>query len=533
MEFMKLLVVDDEALVRQGICQGINWPEYGLKVVGPAADGLEALEIIRQEKPDIALVDIRMPGMDGLELLKRIKELDSGIKVLILSAYDDFTYAQAAVKLGAFDYLLKPVEREELIEAVLKAKGVRREEREKLKEEERLKALLSQSLPVLREKFWEELLRENSLSEEAIKEKAVFLGLELDTSTGYWGCLLVELENLRPEAGEEEKQLSLLKLTQALGEFFKARGIRAYILTQPNYRAAVLVKVAEGEEREWEEVAFNLHEFLLSAGHEVSAGVGSLVRLNKLYRSRKQAEEALGYRFYLGRNSIIFIKDVEPPQEDFYPDVYEREEELLPLIKRGERERALKLLQEIFAEIKRAKVAIPAVKWWVFHIISLLARALYELGEPPDTLWGQRDIWQELESKRALEEVEEWVKELLSLFLDYLEWKKGNKNKWILGKIYEAVEKRYGEADFNLQSLARELYFTPNYLSFLFKHLTGENFTDYLTRFRIEKAKLLLKDPRLKIYDVASKVGYTDAKYFSKIFKKVTGLTPAEYRDIA
>lgn len=528
---MKLLIADDEPIVRNGIAGSIPWESKGFTEVYTAEDGLIAYQKTREYNIDVLLADIRMPGMDGLELIQKVKELDDSIKVIILTAYDDFDYARKAVSLGAVDYLLKPVDPDLLIETVLKAKAAREKERSEREENQRVREVLADSMPELRERFFNSLLKgEWGLH---MLKKAEYLNIHIDDVYSF--CLAVMLEET-DDLSEEDKQIEMFKLRRAMEDYICRLNLNGFVTEQQgNIQMLILngYKDKNQTQKLWEQIGENLHEFIAAEGFNVTLGVGNIAdNLRRIHTSAEQAINAVGYRFYLGKGSVIYLKDVEPSGNSIYQDIYEITQSLLPYIKRGESDEVNEQIDTIFRSMAQSMVPISVARRWIFEIVMTLSRAMYEINENPDMLFKDSDPWHEVNSLKTLEELKKWLDDLIITSMEYIDIRKNSRNMDIVNEIYKIVEQRFKEQDLNLNAIADILHYTPNYLSFVFKQITGENFTDFLTRYRIEKAKKLLTDKRTKVYNVSTEVGYADPKYFSKIFKKITGYTPAEFREI-
>lgn len=362
---MKILIVDDEPMVREGLKIGIDWSEMGFEEVECASDGKSALQVFGEFKPDILLTDIRMPFMNGLELTQEVKKLDPIVVVILLSAYDDFKYAQEAIRLGAFDYILKPVDVDTLKEIVMRGIDKRIE----------LLDACSKEIPQLKK------------------------------------------EDLK---------------------FFKA---------------------------------------------------------------------------------------------EYYKYPLKLEEELSKAIKQGETKAAIDIFNKIWEEFENKRYTEDFIKRWGIELVAVITRSIIEIGESADVLFKETDPWKEICKLPTLEEIYRWMKNLIEVVCEYVNLTRSYKNRKIIEKALELIHENYKNPDLSLSSVANHLYITPTYLSMLFKSEVGINFSDYLTNFRVEKAKELLKDPRKKIFEVAEEVGYFDQHYFSKVFKRITGFTPKEYRE--
>lgn len=528
---IKLIIVDDEDITRDSLLNLIDWDELGIMVSGAAADGTEALKIYLKNGGDIVLTDIRMPRMNGIELMKELKKLDPSIIIIVLSAYDDFNYAQESLKSGAFDYILKPIEIEKLMDVMKRAVKVKKQEFARKKREQLVQKQLKESLPLLREKFLSQLL---SGPIPNLQEKITYLNLDIREK--FYFVILLEIDDyakMIETYSEQDIQLTDFMVINIVDETLEnhkhvilssGEGSFTIIMTlknKDNVKSAIL-KLCEN-------IRNNLNKF---ASLNVTQSIGRIVsNLNEIHYSYKDATLAMEYKFYLGKNQIIFYDEVEPFEMEkiYYP--IKLEEQLVMSIKKADIDSALKVLDEIWKSFAEKNLAVDIIKRWCIELVALITRSLVELGENPDIFFKHTDPWSIIKKLETIDDTRAWIKSMIEAVTEYIALKRKSRNKKIVEKALEIVQREYANKNLTLNDIASKLYITPNYLSYLFKTETGENFTDYLTKIRISKAKELLKNLELKIYEIADAVGYADPHHFSRVFKRQEGITPAEYRD--
>lgn len=419
-ETLSILVVDDEYLVRVGIRQTINWEAYNFQIIGEASNGEEGLAIAKAQKPDIVITDIRMPFMDGLEFMAKLREAGLTSKIIVLSGYDEFDYARTALKFGASNYLLKPIENQQLIETVLQVGKAIREERAKNMEYNRLK----KELPTLQKQFLLDLLQGRLTEEEKINEKINFLRIPLDTQALIIVVLRVDDVHLLIQTRSAKKLTAVMEEINRLFEqqVMGTEGYRGLLL---DTEAGELVAILELPERTADQVAKlkevlkkfigflpTQQEFDLTVSIGISAPFQGAVGMHDGYQ---EALTSANTKFVPGTNSVTYIEDEG--------------------------------VQDCHSVVKAA--------------------------------------------------------------VAYL-------------------KKNYRQ-NITVEMAARELLVSPSYLMHLFKEELGKTFVECLTEYRIEKAKELLKENKYRVYEVCTEVGYQDPKYFSQLFKKVTGLSPSDY----
>ena len=207
---INVLIVDDEFAIREGIKNTFKWHEYGLRVCGTASSGFEALELIEKNTPDIIILDIKLADIDGLEVLEVIREKYSNIKVILISGYDEFEYAQKAIELDAFSYILKPIDDKKLFSKILEAKKIIEDQFNKIRSDENLNKQLKESIPILRDIFLNQIASGKLSDVNIIKDKAEFLGIELNMCQ--YTAMVLELQNYKSDDKISEYDKSMLKL---------------------------------------------------------------------------------------------------------------------------------------------------------------------------------------------------------------------------------------------------------------------------------------------------------------------------------
>lgn len=290
---IKMIVIDDEFLVRVGIKETISWHEYGVEIVGEAPNGKSGLELVKALQPDIIITDIKMPVMDGLELVKRIKELNYENEIIILSGYKDFEYAKDTLENGAFSYLLKPIDNKELIEKVLSAIKKLNEERNTKNFIENLRA----DIPAIKNKIVQDILIEN-IEKDAIKEKLTLYDIKIDDEGVVVYCKLDELNN---EKDGKKREEALLSLYNNLHDRFKEKATSFYSdLTKENFYL-ICSMTSDESEKICNEV---INEYAKTNLVVVSLGISTYKSLSMLSDAYKKAKELTENKLYPLINTV-------------------------------------------------------------------------------------------------------------------------------------------------------------------------------------------------------------------------------------
>ncbi len=534
-----VLLVDDEMLERQGWRRILEKHRSGsVRVIGEARNGREAVELAKKERPDLVLMDVKMPGLDGIKAGRLIKEFLPGVKIIVISAYDEFSYAQEALKFGAVNYLLKPVQPAEMLEIVDQQLSILEKERRQRKEEESFQAMFQKIMPYLKIGFIFEWLSGNVKLADELHERAEFLGLKPLPQL----VMVVNIDNfLRLTAGQKEIERQILKqkiyqkITVLAEEYHQSQciplqGDKYGVLIMPERgetpekvrrRAA---RLAETIRREIEKDPFIPATVTIGIGRVYTEGTD-------LHLSYQEALKALEYKLYTGGNQVIHIDDVLPFDERVHSYPFPLERELLSCVRIGDGEQArywlTRLLNELFSKTNNHP---DLLKTRILELLVVLSRQAIESGASSEEVARQNFKYtQELWQKEDLGELHEWIFAKVENLIKLVQSGRDMRQQDIMKKILAYIHSNY-HRDITLEEVAGAVFLSPCYLSRIFKQVQGVNFIDYLTSIRLEKAKVLLRSSGESIAQIAGKVGYQDPKYFSTVFKKHEGCTPSEYR---
>jgi two-component system, response regulator YesN len=527
----QLMIVDDEERARIGIRTLIDWTSHGIAIVGEARDGAEALELMHSCHVDILITDIRMPVMDGLELIERVSALYPHIKSVIMSGYDEFAYAKKAMGIGASDYLLKPSRTKEILDTVLKLVDVIREERMKQKSLEELRSGFRESFPLLKEQTLSRLVLADNPPYRRLLEILHMNGLIFTRM--FYGVMVLQVDDfhsMHQKYGSEDIELFKYGLKNIAEETLSAKfpcaafehedSIILLLNTEEMVSSEALIPYVE-------EVQRNVSSFLKFS---ISVGIGSMDRdVGHLRRSYLEAFKSLERRFYVGTGKIVdYTETVDDDQaQTSYP--LAQEKALLKAVTTGSPSEIESGLKEFNEALKPESTSKEHVLKSTVALVFALYRFCIEKNIDTNDIFGQ-DLTKisHIMSQSSMEYIKHSLLEILSKISEQLNAKK-NSNK-LFQAVLDYIKENYRK-DINRETVAREVFITPGYLSLMFKQELKTNFLEYLHQIRIEQACLLLRQQSLKISDIAHDVGYNDEKYFFQVFKKYTGLTPNQYRN--
>lgn len=542
----KLMLVEDEEDVREGIIQEIDWSALGYEIIGTAENGKEALELIERSVPDVVVTDIQMPFMDGMQLSEIIKARYPMTKVIILTGYDEFVYAQKAIKLHIDEYVLKPFSAQELIEVLKKVRGQIDHEISQKENVHILEEHYRKSLPVLREVFLASLLT-RKLPQTEIEEKAHNYNVELNGNGFVVSVIRIDTyleaeetlhstnsaQSLRYSKDQELKLFALLNIADEIGH---KHGLgRVYL----HDGQVIVLTVSPSNDRELilkmtlpvlEEIRQSIEKYLKFT---VTIGVGTVSqRITDVNYSYKDAIFALDYRLILGNNRVICIDDVEKRYVEKLRFDELKEHALIRCIKVGSTSEMKETVEDLFQGIADAAVSYKEYQIYLLEIVTSLLKAAKDSSLDFDEVFGKEfNPFSEINRFTNLRETKEWMLTLCTSMMNRLASDRQYTYKTLVEQAKEFTQQHYADSDITIQKVCNYLHISAGYFSSIFKKETKMTFVNYLMHIRMEEAKSLLRTTDLKAFEIADKVGYTDPNYFSFSFRKQVGISPKEYRN--
>jgi len=534
---LKVLIIDDESIIRKGIKNIINWKQLDCEVCADASDGIEGIDLIKKYLPEIIITDIRMPGLDGISMIKQVKSIVPNSKIIILTGYRDFDYVHEAIKCGAFDFLLKPTKIEELTSVLSKAVNEINEQKIRYMEVDRFKLLFEQSIPVLREKLLYDIIYGINTNQDEIVEKMKLFNLEIRN------FVLVIMENDYDEKStstQYDKHLCQFGIVNSFEEIF-AEKYEVISIMLNSSRVGFIIQKAEKSPIDIIEVSEKcgyLQEVINNGfGFTVTIAVSSNgVSAMELTEKLKECLGSLEYKSYIGNNSIIQYSDLNSFfRYADYSTLDNYQKQLLESIKSGNEELVRVTTQNISRYVNTNNINISYLKNFYYSTLSSINNIrISVLAIDVDKKHEEgRDIaslLQLIEKCDNADELNSLLEEVSIRIASKVNSFNNRSLKLILRKAIDFIHEHYNE-QVTLNEVAENIYVSTFYISRMFKKELGKSFIDYLNDVRIEKAKELLKDVKYKTYEVAELVGISDPHYFSKIFKKYSGMTPSEYKE--
>lgn len=529
----KVFVVDDEIAIRESIRNSHIWENNSrYALIGEASDGEIAFPMIRDEQPDILVTDIKMPFMDGIELCRLVRRSMPWVQIVILSGYDNFTYAQQAISLGVQEYLLKPVSSAKLALTLDKLADRIEQERTEAASMERIRHSMSDGRQLIRNHMLGNLLQTTLSPREGkeIVEKLHSFGIDVMAKC----YTVIEIHQADREAGYDPLQLALAQLQEDNSAVCflcgNERMLNALILgdqeTDIEERAYSLAKSFQDELERHRitgvvcSIGKTVHNF-----HEV---------FDSYCSARHVRHIAEANRMPLHSRQIIGYKDL-PEEEN--PQPHDKKttgfQFLYEMVKYAEKEEMPgKMTRFMMALDKSAKHVAASAEYLRVESLLAASRMIQEAGGVPEKVLDPDWLKQErVLSGAYLEEYASSAVRILEKAAEYRDRNANIKGNQVVNKAKLYLEKHYMEPELTFQDVTNHVAMSSSHFSTVFAQNEGKTFTQYLTALRMNKARELLAGTSLRSGEIAYSVGYNDPHYFSYLFKKNTGLTPRDYRE--
>ncbi|MFD1134432.1 response regulator [Paenibacillus urinalis] len=531
---IRALIVDDEPMQIQGLVRHVDWEKVGYSSPLTARSGEEALEILEHKKVDVLITDVCMSGgITGIELLAKLSDYPhlQSLQTVIISGYEEFEFVQEAIHLGAKGYLLKPIKTEELEQKLTIFRSAIERKDQIEKEATILKEKLSVSFDVLQDRFVNDLLEGGGANEEFIDSWRQLI----DLPSGEWQLrlFLFTCDDLYDLSYSDARQRILLRdglLKTVKVGFSDFTGI--YVGKTGSGEAALLHLNSTPEERAKVEKQLSFVQDVIREhfGASVSIGVSreceDLKMTPVLYKEvrhmiSKERVSGSGHIHYFNHSQAFEYREFRMQEE------YIRE--IVRTLENGEDERAIALFNHAFDILQfQTPISFSVIQAFGMGLISELVWRFISMKEND----GDRNIqiWQQIISSNDVGQVKEIVLESLYRYAQFEKKERGHQQHNLINKVERYIEEHLRD-HVTVKQLAERFHLNPSYLSVLFKKETGWTISEFIQEKRMSKAKLLLQDPNIKIYEVAEEVGFQATPYFTFLFKKITGVTPQGFRD--
>lgn len=526
----KLLIVEDEHLVRNRLQKGINWRKYGFQATAAASNGREALEFVEANPPNVVISDIKMPEMDGIELARSLKSRFPAVRVILLSCYSDFVYAQKAIEYGVYAYILKPVKEEEIGEVLVKLYN-ELEFQNPVNSNPAGMAVNVEIKNDLLEGVFLKLLTEGVSNIDSYRkrlEELSFVLHEQRICVMVFACecdeKLYTMKSLIPlvmrEASIYWKGLGY-PLVFGNGVFY----VLAHEKCNISYRD-ILYRSKQFKSRLEDRLSNSSYE-----GISISIGVGKLYPgMENIGASAREAEASLKHRFFKGKGTIISFDMILEGRKSGNTEMLSKEaNELIRSVSEGNVQNTLMTVKRLLLLLSEKKEC--DVNFLLIKCVEMYASITAKIKESnlPVELLSSEDIYYCISRCETFPDLCRCYEKYVTDLAGQVEKLKKIDENLPIAKIKKYIDLNYGKK-LSLRELSEQFALSAPYISMIFKEETGLNITDYILNVRMGQAKSLLKKSDMQIGEIADKIGFTDYRHFCTVFKKEAGVTPLQYR---
>lgn len=517
---LKVYLVEDEVNIRESIRETLDWEAAGFEYLGDAPDGELALKDIRRLKPDIVVTDIKMPFVDGLELARLVRDEFPDIRIVILSGYDDFAYAQKAIRLGVVEYLLKPISPSELMKAVNRVAVELREKRDAAGDAD---AAPHSVRAHQRREFFRDLLAE-SLAPSDVFARVTALGIPLDGR--YFTAASV-----KPLA----RRLDLKREMDIAEMLSTAAAAQGGVVVERDRRSFAVIFQGDTPEEVERGAAAALAGFQSAFGEqvegEVYTGLGARrERLHEIGRSLREADIACNHAVFTKSAGVSRFEELAAADGSPALALSQVLAEVDDVLQRGSLAEARRYAGDVARAVEGGGGEIVLYYAYI-DVLMVAARFLHAMhAEPEEVLPEFRHLAESAFRLTAASELEGALAAILERTVSYREKHLANRYHDLLHRAKTYLGENYGNAELSLMEVAAHVHVSPTHFSAVFSREVGETFSDYLARLRIENAMRLLKTTSMPAAEISEKVGYKDPQYFSRVFKRTAGVSIRSFR---
>lgn len=533
---LKVVIADDEKTICSLISQLLDWEKLGFEIVGMAYTGVDAFELIKNYHPDVIISDIRMPGYDGLELIKKTKEAQIDSEFVMISGFKQFEYAQNAMKYGVKYYLLKPIEEDKLLEIIEEIKSNVLVKRERAVYESNLEMEIKETRDKMKKRFLTSMLY-NHEQENMIDRNEVNREYRTNFKEGNYRAVFVKLDT---NEEEEESYTSIIDEIEKRIDII-AEVCEEHITVETHSGTITLVNYRQDEEEEFREKLNELYEDVKKCverfqGFSIVIGVGE--KRNNFFDSNeciKTAIDAIKYRIRFNNVGIIYTEDYQFAPYDINEIVTNsRKNYFISKVESGDINGVLECIVETIRKMRYKGEDYSPVCYfdilttYVTEFTKFCKRQGFYDGKNEERLkrWNIK-----MDNVKSEKKILEMTNETLKKTMEEIETRKKEKDIKPIRVVKQYIEEHFRQ-DINLGQLAELVDMNASYLSSVFKKETGMTYSEYLTHCRLENAEKMLVESNMSISEISEKCGYQDSRYFSKQFSKQIGLKPSEYRKL-
>lgn len=530
---LKVFLAEDEFIIREGIKNNIDWQAYGYEFCGEASDGELAFPLIQKTRPDILITDIKMPFVDGLALSRLVKKELPETEIIILSGYEEFDYAKEAIQIGVARYLLKPINGETLLQEIdsvaeiILGKQKEKEIREKYQKEMEENSLRDQM------DLFQHLVTGDCSMEELL---SVADKLDLKIMAPWYSIVLLKIQSMKHDY--EEYSGSIVAVDERIVKLAEPEHV--LVFDRALEGRAFLFKADSEEEllAYQKEYLGDVKEVLSGyANLRYFGGIGTPVnRLREIPASFEDASHAFAHRYLVAESCILdsslLMQEGAAEHEDFRISAVNPEQidraKMQEFLRTGDLDEVIYFVDEFFGKLDGGAMKSRIFRQYItMDAYFSIADFLKGLGLQKDEIEAPDQDSSILQDEKS---AMDYIVRIMNKALVLREKKASSRYEDVVSEVIHYIEDNYAQEELSLNLLASHVNFSPNHLSMIFSQQTGQTLIRYLTDYRMNRAKELLRCSSKKSSVISMEVGYKDPHYFSYLFKKTQGMTPTQYR---
>lgn len=530
---LKVFLAEDEFIIREGIKNNIDWQAHGYEFCGEASDGELAFPLIQKTRPDILITDIKMPFVDGLALSRLVKKELPETEIIILSGYEEFDYAKEAIQIGVARYLLKPINGETLLQEIdsvaeiILGKQKEKEIREKYQKEMEENSLRDQM------DLFQHLVTGDCSMEELL---SVAGKLDLKIMAPWYSIVLLKIQSMKHDY--EEYSGSIVVVDERIAKLAEPEHVLIFDRALEG-RAFLFKADSEDELLAYQKEYLGDVKEVLSgyANLRYFGGIGTPVnRLREIPASFEDASHAFAHRYLVAESCILdsslLMQEGAAEQEDFRISAVNPEQidraKMQEFLRTGDLDEVIYFVDEFFGKLDGGAMKSRIFRQYItmdayFSIVDFLKG----LGLQKDEIEAPDQDSSILQDEKS---AMDYIVRIMEKALVLREKKASSRYEDVVSEVIHYIEDNYAQEELSLNLLASHVNFSPNHLSMIFSQQTGQTLIRYLTDYRMNRAKELLRCSSKKSSVISMEVGYKDPHYFSYLFKKTQGMTPTQYR---
>lgn len=526
----KVILAEDELIFRKYLVNLIDWKTYGFEICGEAKNGIEALELSEHIKPDVALIDINMPIMDGLLLSEKLKEKYKDICIILITGYNEFEYARKAIKIGIEDYIVKPFDENEMLATLIKVKG-------KLQKQRDENIIKGKNFSFIRESKLNILLQGGYIeSDEIIRKHDEHLNIDFNE----WSFIVstIEIDNIYSKWRNVDEIIECkYSVCNIVEDFIKVKEGFHIVFNGPENRIISIIGFHDNAEiedfinKKYNDVIMFFRKYF---DFTVTIGIGISVSGFKFIRdSYLKSLDALRYQVVSEIGNVMKYSKIKFDSMNlgFYPN--EVNEKLIMYLRLNDFENIKQELDNIFNSLSERKLSLDYIYAIIMGLKSVCLAHITQMGKNIEDVLGKDfSPMQIITNRTPIEMANKLIIELFEKTVSYFSCDKITKAKVIAEFVKNYIDENYKDNKLNLEKIAKNIFLNPEYIRKVFKKELNVTVTDYITSVRMKKAKELLDAGNNKFSSLCYDVGYNDVSYFSKCFKKYYGLSPRDYKNM-